>query len=373
MLTVLSVIGTRPEAIKMAPVVQELARHSDRIRSVVCVTAQHRGILDQVLELFAIRPDYDLDVMRADQTLSGMTAELLRGIDVVLAQVRPDWVLAQGDTTTVFAAAMASHYHQIHFGHIEAGLRTGERYQPFPEEMNRRLADALACLLFAPTESSRQALLNEGCAPDDILITGNTVIDALLKVAARPYEWLCGPLAGIPNDHRIVLVTTHRRESFGKPLREICTAVRELAHQFWEEPIEFVFPVHPNPNVRQPVYEILPGLRNVHLLEPLDYVSFVHLMKHSTLILTDSGGVQEEAPSLGVPVLVMRDVTERQEGVEAGVVQIVGTTHERIIEAASALLCDPALHRAMARRANPYGDGRAAARIVAALLERAAR
>lgn len=370
MLTVLSVIGTRPEAIKMAPVVQELASHSARVRSVVCVTAQHRTMLDQVLECFAIQPDYDLNVMRADQTLSEMTADLLRGIDSVLAQVRPDWVLAQGDTTTVFAAALAAHYHQVRFGHVEAGLRTGERYQPFPEEINRRLADALASLHFAPTERCRQALLKEGYPADDILVTGNTVIDALLEVAAQPYDWSAGPLAAIPNDHRIVLVTAHRRESFGAPLREICMAVRDLACQFRSEAVDFVYPVHLNPHVRQPVNEILAGLPNVHLLAPLDYVSFVHLMKRSTLILTDSGGIQEEAPSLGVPVLVMRNVTERPEGIEAGVVRLVGVTRAGIVEAAGLLLRDPPLHRAMSARANPYGDGHAASRIVAALLER---
>lgn len=372
MLTVLTVIGTRPEAIKMAPVVRELRRRPAAVRPVVCVTGQHRAMLDQTLGVFGIAPDCDLNVMQPDQTLSDLTARLLLGLDAVIREIRPAWVLAQGDTTTAMTAALAAYYHRIPFGHVEAGLRTGDRYRPFPEEMNRRIADDLAHLLFAPTERARQALLREGHAADDILVTGNTVIDALLAVAAQPYEWSAGPLAQIPNDGRLVVVTAHRRESFGAVLRAICTAIRELALQLTAEGVHFVYPVHLNPQVRQPVRELLGGLPNVHLLEPLDYVSFVHLMKRATLILTDSGGIQEEAPGLGVPVLVMRDVTERPEGVEAGVVRLVGTTCAQIVETTTLLLRDAAQRNAMATGVNPYGDGHSAARIVAALLERTA-
>lgn len=369
MLTVLSVVGTRPEAIKMASVIKELGQHPDRVRSLVCVTGQHRQMLDQVLSLFAIQPDYDLNLMRPNQVLSQLTADLCAGLDPVVKETRPDWLLAQGDTTTVLAAALVAYYHQVPFGHVEAGLRTGDRYRPFPEEGNRRIADSLADLLFAPTERNRQALLREGCPEDRIRVTGNTVIDALLAVAEQPYDWSAGPLAGTPNDARLVLITAHRRESFGAPLREICLAIRELARRFASIGVHFVYPMHLNPNVRQPVGDILSGIPNVSLIEPLDYLAMAHLMKRSTLILTDSGGIQEEAPSFGVPVLVMRDTTERPEGVEAGVVRLVGTQRCRIEEEAERLLCDSAAHAAMAKGVNPYGDGRAAARIVAALLE----
>jgi len=371
MLTVLSVIGTRPEAIKMAPVIKELGRHGDRVRSVVCVTAQHREMLDQVLNLFNIRPDYDLNIMRPGQALTRLTADLLTSLDPVVEEIKPDWILAQGDTTTVLAAALVAYYHKVPFGHVEAGLRTGDRYRPFPEEVNRCIADSLADLLFAPTERARQALLREGIFAVRILVTGNTVIDALLSVAEQPYDWSSGPLASLPDNARLVLITAHRRESFGAPFREICFAIRELALQFESYGVHFVYPVHPNPNVRQPVGEILSGIPNVSLIEPLDYLSLVHLMKRSTLILTDSGGIQEEAPSLGVPVLVMRDTTERPEGVEAGVARLVGAQRDRIFAEAKHLLQDPVAHAAMATRANPYGDGRAASRIVSALLERA--
>jgi UDP-N-acetylglucosamine 2-epimerase len=368
MLTVLSIVGTRPEAIKMTPVIRELRKYPDQVRSLVCVTGQHRQMLDQVLSLFDIQPDHDLNIMQPDQALSQLTADLFTGLDPVVEETKPDWILAQGDTSTVLVAALVAYYHQVPFGHVEAGLRTSDRYRPFPEEMNRRIADSLADLLFAPTERNRQALLQEGCPDDRIIITGNTVIDALLTVAAQPYNWSAGPLASIPNHHRLVLITAHRRESFGAPFREICLAVRELASRFESDGVHFVYPVHLNPNVRQPVGEILSGVSNVSLIEPLDYLSMVHLMKRSTLILTDSGGIQEEAPSLGVPVLVMREVTERPEGVEAGVVRLVGTARTRIVEEASRLLRDPAAHAAMATGVNPYGDGKAAARIASALL-----
>jgi UDP-N-acetylglucosamine 2-epimerase len=369
MQTVLSIIGTRPEAIKMAPVVKELQKHPDRVRSVVCATGQHRQMLDQVLDLFRIQPDVDLGVMQPNQSLSQLTASLFTGLDAVVGQMRPDWILAQGDTTTVMVSAIVAYYHQVRFGHVEAGLRTGDKRRPFPEEINRRLADAVADAFFAPTERARQALLREGTNDADIYVTGNTVIDALLDVAARPYNWSAGPLAGLPQGKRLVLITAHRRESFGQPFRDLCHAIRTLAVGFAAEGVHFVYPVHLNPNVRAPVNEILSGLGNVSLTEPLDYLSLVQLMKRATLILTDSGGIQEEAPSLGVPVLVMRDTTERPEGVEAGVVRLVGTQPDRIIGEARTLLREPAAHAAMASRANPYGDGKAAERIVSILLQ----
>lgn len=369
MVRVLSVIGTRPEAIKMAPVIRELAKYQGRVRSVVCVTGQHREMLDQVLSLFDIKADYDLDIMRHDQTLSLLTSNLFMSLDRVVEETKPEWILAQGDTTTVFVTAMVAYYHKVPFAHIEAGLRTGDRYKPFPEEVNRRIADGVADLLFAPTERNRQALVQEGHLNDRIHVTGNTVVDALLTMAAQPYDWSNGPLASIPLDKQLVLITAHRRESFGARFREICLAIRQIAVQCASEGVHLVYPVHLNPNVHQPVQEILSGIPNVSLTKPLDYLSLVHLMKRSTLILTDSGGIQEEAPSLRVPVLVMREKTERPEGVEAGVARVVGTQRTSIVAEAVRLLRDPAAHSAMATGVNPYGDGKAAARIVSILLE----
>ncbi len=370
MLTVLNVFGTRPEAIKMAPVIMELGKYSNRVRSVICSVAQHREMLDQVLSVFEIKPDYDLDLMQPDQSLSQLTASLFAGLDPVVSEVKPDWILAQGDTTTVFVAAMVAFYHGIAFGHVEAGLRTGDKLRPFPEEINRRLADLVATVYFVPTENARQALLREGCSGPDIYVTGNTVVDALNDVAAREYDWGSGPLSVLPVDKRLVLITAHRRESFGDPFKELCLAIRELAHAFANDGVHFVYPVHLNPHVRQPVNDILSGLPNVSLIEPLDYLSLVHLMKRSTLVLTDSGGIQEEAPGLRVPVLVMRDTTERPEGVETGAVRLVGTQRSCIVTEGEKLLRDPTAHAAMATGANPYGDGKAAKRIVSILLER---
>jgi UDP-N-acetylglucosamine 2-epimerase len=367
--TCLSIVGTRPEAIKMAPVIKELARHSGDVRSLVCSTGQHREMLDQVFNLFAIQPDFELNVMQNNQALSQLTASLLTVLDDVVKQARPDCILAQGDTTTVLVASLVAYYHRVKFGHVEAGLRTGDRYRPFPEEMNRGVADRLADYLFAPTERSRQNLLREGYSDSSITVTGNTVIDALLDVAGRPYDWTTGPLAALPIDQRLVLITAHRRESFGDPFRELCEAIREVAQRFQPEGVHFVYPVHLNPNVRQPVGEILAGISNVSLIEPLDYLALVQLMKRSTLILTDSGGIQEEAPGLKIPVLVMRDTTERPEGVAAGVVRLVGTSRERIVSETSRLLQDPTELDRMAKGANPYGDGHAAERIVARLLQ----
>jgi UDP-N-acetylglucosamine 2-epimerase len=372
LLTILSVFGTRPEAIKMAPVIRELARHPGEIRSVICSVGQHREMLNQVLPLFGIRLDHDLDVMQPDQSLSQLTAALFTGLDRVVVEEQPDWVLAQGDTTSVFVASMVAYYRRVRFGHVEAGLRTGDKHRPFPEEINRRIADLVSDLHFAPTERARQALLREGCREADVHVTGNTVVDALNDVVARPYDWESGPLAAIPRKEKLVLITAHRRESFGDPFRELCLAIRDLSRRFQDEDVQFVYPVHLNPNVRKPVNDILSGLGNVSLVEPLDYLSLVQLLKRSTVILTDSGGIQEEGVGLRVPVLVMRETTERPEGVEAGAARLVGTRRERIFAETEALLKDSSARQAMAVATNPYGDGQAGARIVSLLLDRSA-
>jgi UDP-N-acetylglucosamine 2-epimerase (non-hydrolysing) len=369
MVKVLCIFGTRPEAIKMAPVIQELEAESPRVQSVICSVGQHREMLDQVLRLFRITPDYDLRLMQPNQSLSQLSAWLFSALDPVIDEVRPDWILAQGDTTSVFVASMVAFYHKIPFGHVEAGLRSGDRQKPFPEEINRRIADIVADLYFAPTESARRALICEGCDPQNIFVTGNTVIDALQNIAAREYDWTTGPLATLPRDKRLVTITAHRRESFGAPFRELCLAIRDLAREFTED-VHFVYPVHLNPNVLRPVNEILAGLPNVSLIQPLDYLCMVHLLKRSTLVLTDSGGIQEEAPGLRLPALVMRDTTERPEGVETGVVRLVGTRRNSIVTEAQRLLRDPGAHAAMSTGVNPYGDGKAAKRIVSILLER---
>lgn len=369
-LTCFCVIGTRPEAIKMAPVIMELQKHAGAIRTVVCSTGQHREMLDQALHLFNIAPDIELNVMQPDQKLSELTSVLLTALDTVLERVRPDCILAQGDTTTVLASALAAYYRRVPFGHVEAGLRTGDRFQPFPEEMNRSIADTLSEWLFAPTEQNRQNLLREGCPDGRIVVTGNTVIDALHYVAALPYDWASGVLADLAARQQIVLITAHRRENFGERFRQICEAIRELAGRF--PGVQFVYPVHLNPNVRKPVLEMLAGLPNVILTEPLDYKSLVHLMKRSMLILTDSGGIQEEAPGLGIPVLVMREKTERPEGVETGVVRLTGTARDSIVQEVEQLLTDAAALASMAKAVNPYGDGHAAERIVQTLLSRMA-
>ncbi len=369
MQTVLSVIGTRPEAIKMAPVVQELVRRADRVRSVVCVTGQHREMLDQVLTSFGVTPDIELNAMQPDQRLSDVTALLFSRLGPAVDAVRPDWILAQGDTTTVMVASLVAYYDRVRFGHVEAGLRTGDLFQPFPEEGNRRIADATATLLFAPTEGSRRALLAEGIPDDRVLVTGNTVVDALQSMAECPYNWAAGPLKDVSRDRRIVLVTAHRRESFGGPFRELCLAIRDLGLRYGPDGTQFVYPVHLNPHVQQTVREILSDTPGVTLLEPLDYRSMVALLKRSTLVLTDSGGIQEEAPTFRVPVLVMRDVTERPEGIEAGVSRLVGRTRDGIVCEVARLLESAEARASMSNRSNPYGDGRAATRIVAALLD----
>ncbi|MCC6454903.1 MAG: UDP-N-acetylglucosamine 2-epimerase (non-hydrolyzing) [Caldilineaceae bacterium] len=366
MLKVLSIFGTRPEAIKMAPVVKELAKHPGHIINRVCVTGQHRQMLDQVLSLFEIVPDHDLNIMQQSQSPLQVAAAVLTGLDSILQQERPDWVLVQGDTTTVMAAAIAAFYARVKVGHVEAGLRSYDKWQPFPEEINRRIAGVTADLHFAPTERSRQNLLREGILEEQIRVTGNPVIDALQWVAQQPYVPGTGPLQAIPWEKRLILVTAHRRENFGQPLDEICCAIRELAEQYRED-VHFVYPVHLNPNVQGPVYASLAGIPNVTLLPPLDYLPLVHLMKRSTLVLTDSGGIQEEAPGLGKPVLVLRETTERPEAVDAGTVRLVGAHRAAIVEWVRCLLDSPTEYAKMAQAVNPYGDGLAAGRIVEAL------
>lgn len=363
---ILSIFGTRPEAIKMAPVVAAL-QNAAGIESVVCVTAQHREMLNQVLELFGIVPHHDLQLMRPNQTLSDLTSRCLTGLDAVLALESPDWVLVQGDTTTAMAGALAAFYRKVKVGHVEAGLRSNDKYQPFPEEINRKIVTQIADLNFAPTEVSRDNLIREGIASGQIRVTGNTVIDALQQAASMDFNWDSSALSGIAEDQDTLLVTAHRRENFGEPILNICTALRKLAAKYPD--LQVVYPVHPNPNIKDIVYQQLSGLSNVKLCPPLDYLPLVHLMKRSRIVLTDSGGLQEEAPGLGKPVLVLREVTERPEGVAAGTVKLVGTNPDRILDEISHLLESTTAYEAMARARNPYGDGKAAERIVEALTQ----
>lgn len=366
--TIMIVIGTRPEGIKLAPVIAELKRLAsyEPIKVLTCVTGQHREMLDQVLDLFSIIPDINLHLMKAGQTPSEVAARVLLELEHVLRRERPSWIVVQGDTTTVMAAAIAAYHLRIRIAHVEAGLRTGDRFNPFPEEMNRLVTGQVSDLHFAPTEQAHRNLLHEGIRPQQIHVTGNTVVDALLEIAARPSPpHLRDIVAG---DKRLILVTAHRRENFGDPLRGICCALKTLAQR---EALQIVYPVHLNPNVHKLVYDELSKVSGITLLPPVDYLTLVHLMKSSYLILTDSGGIQEEAPSLGVPVLVLREVTERPEAVAAGVVRVVGTNPDRIVEAASILLDDPQVYARMARTVNPYGDGHAAERIARVLVHAA--
>jgi UDP-N-acetylglucosamine 2-epimerase (non-hydrolysing) len=373
MLKVLSVFGTRPEAIKMAPVIKELQRRPDEFESLVCVTAQHRRMLDQVLDIFRIKPDYDLNIMKPGQDLFDVTCGVLQGLKGVLAEVRPDIVLVHGDTTTTMAASIASFYFKTMVGHVEAGLRTHNRYAPFPEEINRKVTGALAGLHFAPTEAARENLLREGIDGDTVFVTGNTVVDALLSVADMLKgddllkKRLNDDFSFLDPDKRLVLVTGHRRENFGVGFENICRALADIA--LLRPDVEILYPVHLNPNVQEPVRRILGngGTGNIHLIEPVDYLPFVHLMIRSHIIITDSGGVQEEAPSLGKPVLVMRETTERPEAVNAGTVRLVGTDRKAIVDEALLLLDDRDAYERMSRAHNPYGDGRAAGRIVQTL------
>jgi UDP-N-acetylglucosamine 2-epimerase (non-hydrolysing) len=376
MFIVLSVFGTRPEAVKMAPVIKELEKHQDKIRSLICVTAQHRQMLDQVLDLFEIKPDVDLGLMEDNQTLSQITARALTSLDNVLKEIKPDWVLVQGDTTTSMVASLAAFYHGVRIGHIEAGLRTYNKRAPFPEEINRRLTSVIADLHFAPTEKAKENLLKEGVDEERIFVTGNTIIDALLMIVKRQSQpdvqekWKrhFTDKFGISfdNGRRRILVTGHRRESFGEGFENICNALREIAHSY--EDVEIIYPVHLNPNVQEPVRRILNNTRRIYLIPPLDYEPFVYLMSKSYLIMTDSGGIQEEAPSLAKPVLVMRETTERPEAVERGIARLVGTDQNRIISETKLLLSNNETYLAMSMGHNPYGDGEAAARIIKALL-----
>ena len=365
---ILTVIGTRPEAIKMAPVIKGLA-HAEGIESRLCVTAQHRDMLDQVLALFDIAPDYDLDLMRPGQNLIGITSGILSGLPPILEESSPDLVLVHGDTTTTLAATLASYYMQIPVGHVEAGLRTGNIYAPWPEEVNRKVAGAIAELHFAPTERAQECLTAEAVPKVRIHVTGNTVIDALQDIVARiktdpEVNKTLAAKFGLDLGRRLLLVTGHRRESFGDGFQRICQALRQISQR---DDVEIVYPVHLNPNVKRPVEELLSDLPNVHLIPPQDYLPFVYLMNQSHIILTDSGGVQEEAPSLGKPVLVMRETTERPEAVEAGTVKLVGTDTEKIVSKTNNLLDCAEAYRKMSVAHNPYGDGKATQRIIRAL------
>jgi UDP-N-acetylglucosamine 2-epimerase (non-hydrolysing) len=362
---VMTIFGTRPEAIKMAPVVEAL-QASDQLQAVTCVTAQHRQMLDQVLDLWQIRPEYDLDIMRQRQSLSGTLRRALAGLEAVLQEEKPDLVLVHGDTLTTFAGAIAAFYERIAVGHVEAGLRTFDKYFPFPEEVNRRLTGALADLHFSPTSVTKANLLAEGVPADRIYITGNTVIDALGKTVRPDYQFLNATLAGLDFGSPVVVVELHRRENWGEPIAQACRAIARLVAAHPE--IQVVFPVHLNPVVRETVFAVLAGRERVHLIDPLGTADFHNLMARSYLIISDSGGIQEEAPGLGKPVLVVRTVTERPEAVAAGTVKIVGVDEETIYGAAHELLTSQAAYRAMAQARNPYGDGQASRRIVAAIL-----
>uniref|UniRef100_UPI004048ABB8 non-hydrolyzing UDP-N-acetylglucosamine 2-epimerase n=1 Tax=Rheinheimera sp. TaxID=1869214 RepID=UPI004048ABB8 len=369
---VLTVFGTRPEAIKMAPLVHALSADK-RFVAKVCVTAQHRQMLDQVLALFDITPDYDLNIMQPRQTLTDVTTAILKGLQPVLAEFKPDVVLVHGDTATTLSASLAAYYQQIKVGHVEAGLRTGNIYSPWPEEGNRKLTGALASYHFAPTATSQQNLLSENVTPESISVTGNTVIDALLLVTAKIEQdkALATELADrypfLESNKKMLLVTGHRRESFGGGFERICEALKQLALSF--PALQIVYPVHLNPNVQQPVNRLLAGLNNVFLIEPQDYLPFVYLMMRSHIILTDSGGIQEEAPSLGKPVLVMRDTTERPEAVTAGTVKLVGTDISKIVSEVSNLLTNDTAYDSMSHAHNPYGDGKACQRILDTLFQ----
>jgi UDP-N-acetylglucosamine 2-epimerase (non-hydrolysing) len=364
-LKVMTLMGTRPEAIKLAPVIKELEKHPSRVVSYVCATAQHRGLLDQVLDVFDIRPNTDLNLMQPNQTLSQLTANLFTHLDRLMHDERPDWVLVQGDTTTVMVASLVAFYHRVRIGHVEAGLRTGDRWQPYPEEINRRITDLLADLYFAPTEVSRQNLLREGVPAPSIVLTGNTGIDAL-QMALKSLG-STEPPGSLDVGRRLILVTAHRRENFGEPLVRICQALSQIA-RLYRSKVTIVYATHPNPNVQGPVTRLLGGIPNIVLTPPLSYRDMVQLMSRAHLIVTDSGGVQEEAPSLGVPVLVLREVTERPEGISAGVVRLVGTDEKRIVDTVVELLENAEAYDRMVRCVSPYGDGRASQRIVEAIL-----
>ncbi|HEY3298186.1 MAG TPA: UDP-N-acetylglucosamine 2-epimerase (non-hydrolyzing) [Armatimonadota bacterium] len=358
----MTVFGTRPDAVKMAPVVLELQKYPDKVEVVVAVTGQHREMLHQVLDVFNIQPKYDLDIMRQTQTLAQITTRALEGLEKLIADEKPDIIIAQGDTTTTFVASLAAFYNKVAFGHVEAGLRTENKYDPFPEEMNRRLTTVLTEFHFAPTTSAADNLLAEGVPQEKVFVTGNTVIDALLSMVEQPYSFDDPVLASAGNDgRRLILVTAHRRENWGEPMQRICAAVKRIVESFPDTRV--IFAVHKNPIVRDVVFPALSGVDRVNLIEPPDYIPFVHLLEKAYLVLTDSGGIQEEAPALGKPVLVMRKTTERPEGVETGNTKLVGTDTEEIFEAASELLTDKDAYNSMSKAVNPYGDGHASEKI----------
>jgi UDP-N-acetylglucosamine 2-epimerase (non-hydrolysing)/UDP-GlcNAc:undecaprenyl-phosphate GlcNAc-1-phosphate transferase len=361
---VMTIFGTRPEAIKMAPLVNELKKNEE-IETIVCVTAQHRQMLDQVLDIFKIVPDYDLNVMRERQTLSQITSSVLNGIEKVIEDAKPDIVLVHGDTTTTFAGALAAFYKQTRIGHVEAGLRTGDKYSPFPEEMNRTLVGKMADLHFCPTSNNKNNLLKENINEDGMYVTGNTVIDALKTTVNSSYEFKTEELKGVDFNKRIILVTAHRRENLGEPMRNIFKAIKRIAEEYND--VEVVYPVHLNPAVREPANEILGNIKNVHLIAPLDVQELHNLMDRSYMVMTDSGGLQEEAPALGKPVLVLRQETERPEAVEAGTVRMAGVEEEKIYNLAKLLLDDKEEYEKMNKATNPYGDGKASMRIVEAI------
>jgi UDP-N-acetylglucosamine 2-epimerase (non-hydrolysing) len=367
-ITVLVVIGTRPEAIKMALVIQELKRFPEQITCRVCVTAQHRDMLDQALSQFDIVPDFDLDLMRMQQTPLHMMRLILEHLEPIVLSTKADWLLVHGDTITAMAAAMVAAFHGIRVGHVEAGLRTWDNTQPFPEEMNRRIIDVVASLYFAPTISAKNNLLLENIREQQITVTGNTVIDALKYISEKPFDWANSDLSKVPLNKRLILVTTHRRENFGSPLQSICQAVQKLA-ALYQDSVHIVFPVHRNQNVYLEVHRMLDGIANISLLEPLDYLNLVHLLKRCVLVLTDSGGLQEEAPSFGIPIIVLRNTTERHEMITLGGAYIVGTETQKILEIAQQLLESTDKRQHLPEIANPFGDGQASKRIVEALLQ----
>lgn len=368
-LRLMTVFGTRPEAIKMCPLVLEMHKYPEYIEPIVAVTAQHREMLDQVLELFHIKPDYDLNIMASGQTLYDITTRALNGLKEVIEDAKPDMVLVHGDTTTTFAGALAAFYAQVPVGHVEAGLRTGNKYSPYPEEMNRKLTGSIADMHFAPTSTSKENLLKENVNPEAIMVTGNTVIDALQTTVKANYEFADAEFNKIfARGNRLILMTTHRRENLGEPMRNVYKALRMVLETHAD--VEAIFPVHKNPKVREIVQEELGGLERVHLIEPMDYEPFANLMGKVDIVLTDSGGIQEEAPALGKPVLVLRDTTERPEAVDAGTVKLVGTGYEDVLRETNLLLDDPAHYQKMAEAANPYGDGKACERIIKAILQK---
>ena len=365
----MTVFGTRPEAIKMCPLVLEMRKYPEYIQPIVAVTAQHREMLDQVLDLFGIVPDYDLNIMTSGQTLYDVTTRALMGLKPVMEEAKPDMVLVHGDTTTTFAGALAAFYAQIPVGHVEAGLRTGNKYSPYPEEMNRKLTGAMADMHFAPTATSKGNLLKENVNPASILITGNTVIDALQTTVHGDYHFADEDFNRVfATGHKLILMTTHRRENLGEPMRHVYRALKSVLET--HENVEAIFPVHKNPKVREIVNQELGHLSRVHLIEPMDYEPFANLMAKVDIVLTDSGGIQEEAPALGKPVLVLRDTTERPEAVEAGTVKLVGTAYEDVLQETNRLLDDANHYRSMAEAANPYGDGKACERIIKAILRK---